>query len=203
VCFTLSYHELAADDGGFLFYLCRTFLIAAVLAMRHSRLLIFSAAISALGLMTILSAVLGQVVPSLISKRTTQVIVAVLFVLFGVRMWLDGMKMTGKEGMEELEEVEEELLDAKRKNDVEMGEMDDDTAAAASATTATTTTTTASDMNIKKSNKSDVSDTSTGSSGDMIDSIKNLMYFIFTPVFIQTFVMTFLAEWGDRSQLAS
>ncbi|KAJ3223820.1 hypothetical protein HK099_000650 [Clydaea vesicula] len=33
--------------------------------------------------------------------------------------------------------------------------------------------------------------------------IHNLLQFLFSPVFIQTFVMTFLAEWGDRSQIAT
>ena len=27
--------------------------------------------------------------------------------------------------------------------------------------------------------------------------------FVFTPVWIQVFVMTFLGEWGDRSQIAT
>lgn len=31
----------------------------------------------------------------------------------------------------------------------------------------------------------------------------NLMNLLFSPVFVQTFVMTFLGEWGDRSQIAT
>jgi len=34
-------------------------------------------------------------------------------------------------------------------------------------------------------------------------SIMNLMNLFFSPVFVQTFVMTFLGEWGDRSQIAT
>ena len=33
--------------------------------------------------------------------------------------------------------------------------------------------------------------------------IMNLMNLLFSPVFVQTFVMTFLGEWGDRSQIAT
>ena len=33
--------------------------------------------------------------------------------------------------------------------------------------------------------------------------IMNLLNLLFSPVFVQTFVMTFLGEWGDRSQIAT
>jgi len=33
--------------------------------------------------------------------------------------------------------------------------------------------------------------------------IMNLMNLLFSPVFVQTFIMTFLGEWGDRSQIAT
>jgi Ca2+/H+ antiporter, TMEM165/GDT1 family len=33
--------------------------------------------------------------------------------------------------------------------------------------------------------------------------ILNLLNLLFSPVFVQTFVMTFLGEWGDRSQIAT
>ena len=48
----------------------KTFLISAVMAIQHSRLLVFSAAMGALLVMTILSALMGVVLPELISKRS-------------------------------------------------------------------------------------------------------------------------------------
>ena len=48
----------------------KTFLIAAVMALQHSRLLVFSAAMAALFIMTVLSAIMGYVLPELFSKRT-------------------------------------------------------------------------------------------------------------------------------------
>ena len=33
--------------------------------------------------------------------------------------------------------------------------------------------------------------------------VLNLLNFLFSPVFVQTFIMTFLGEWGDRSQIAT
>ena len=157
--------------------------------MRNPRLLIFTAALSALGFMTLLSAVLGTLIPSLmISKRATQIAVAVLFVVFGVRMWSEGWGMTGKEGLKELEEVEGELLAESRGSkgaDEEKGgvgyEDSGDKAGLVNGTDG---------ADAVKSSRN-------------MEAFKNLLYLIFTPVFIQTFVMTFLAEWGDRSQLAS
>lgn len=34
-------------------------------------------------------------------------------------------------------------------------------------------------------------------------ALMNLLGLVFSPIFVQTFVMTFLAEWGDRSQIAT
>lgn len=72
----------------------KTFLIAAVMAMQHPRLLIFSAAIAALLVMTVLSALMGQVLPQLISKNYSEIAAAVLFFIFvrhisysGVQTW--------------------------------------------------------------------------------------------------------------------
>jgi Ca2+/H+ antiporter, TMEM165/GDT1 family len=33
--------------------------------------------------------------------------------------------------------------------------------------------------------------------------VLNLLNFLFSPVFVQTFIMMFLGEWGDRSQIAT
>ena len=32
---------------------------------------------------------------------------------------------------------------------------------------------------------------------------RNFLYLIFSAVFLEAFVLTFLAEWGDRSQIAT
>ena len=32
---------------------------------------------------------------------------------------------------------------------------------------------------------------------------RNFLYVIFSAVFLEAFVLTFLAEWGDRSQIAT
>ncbi|KAJ3220005.1 hypothetical protein HDU67_007738 [Dinochytrium kinnereticum] len=147
----------------------KTFFIAAVMAMRNPRLLIFGAAISALALMTVLSAFLGHIVPNLISKQYTQMIAAVLFLIFGVKMLYDGYKMTGNETQQELEEVTHELM-AKEED----AKTDD----------------------LENGGEKPIKD-------DMVTRFQNLLSYLLTPVFVQTFILTFLAEWGDRSQIAT
>ena len=36
-----------------------------------------------------------------------------------------------------------------------------------------------------------------------VDGARNLSSLVFGPVFVQAFVLTFLGEWGDRSQIAT
>ncbi|KAJ3191657.1 hypothetical protein HK101_007521 [Irineochytrium annulatum] len=157
----------------------KTFLISAVMAMRNPRLLIFAAAMSALAVMTVLSAALGHVVPNLISKQYTQFAAACLFVVFGVKMLLEGYKMTGKEGQQELDEVTHELIakeDTEKQDGMERGDGEKDKGGAGASPD--------------------------GKQG-LAAGFVNLINYLFTPVFVQTFVLTFFAEWGDRSQIAS
>ncbi|KAJ3024725.1 UNVERIFIED_CONTAM: karyopherin beta [Siphonaria sp. JEL0065] len=146
----------------------KTFLIAAVMAMTNPRLVIFSAAISALAVMTVLSALFGHFLPNLISKEYTQFAAAALFVVFGVKMLYDGIQMTDNEGQEELDEVTAELV---QKDD---GERDDA---------------------LEKGKEKPDENWATGA--------RNIANLFFSAVWIQTFVLTFLAEWGDRSQIAT
>lgn len=134
----------------------KTFFIAAVLSMRHSRLIVFSGAILALICMTILSTMMGLILPSLMPRQYTHIIGGVLFLYFGIKLIYDSKDMTDAVS-EELEEVEEELGCNNKKNDKDI-EANDDTASSP-----------------KKE--------------------KN--------IFFQAFLLTFLAEWGDRSQIAT
>ncbi|KAH8359160.1 hypothetical protein KR093_004875 [Drosophila rubida] len=110
----------------------KTFFIAAIMAMRHPRLIVFAGAIAALALMTVLSCVFG-LAANFIPKIYTYYISTALFLIFGLKMLYDGYKMKPTDAQEELEEVqstlrkrEDELMrrasrkyedaDAKRKN---------------------------------------------------------------------------------------
>ena len=86
----------------------KTFFIAAIMAMRHSRLVVFTGAISALGLMTVLSVFLGYAT-TVIPRKYTFYISTALFAIFGLKMLKEGYDMDPNEGQEELEEVTAEL----------------------------------------------------------------------------------------------
>lgn len=154
----------------------KTFLIAAIMAMKHSRIVVFAAAFSSLLIMSVLSAFLGHVVPNLIPKEYTDVCAALLFLCFGLRMIYEAYHMEDGEN-DEMMEVEEELKtveDRERANkleELEVGGLE-------------TTTTSSKSQQAK-------------------EGLMNLMQLVFSPVYVQTFVLTFLGEWGDRSQIST
>ena len=86
----------------------KTFFIAAIMAMRHSRTIVFVGAIGALGLMTVLSVFLGYAT-TIIPRKYTFYISTALFAIFGIKMLKEGYDMDPNEGQEELEEVQAEL----------------------------------------------------------------------------------------------
>ncbi|KAJ3404167.1 hypothetical protein HDU80_003214 [Chytriomyces hyalinus] len=161
----------------------KTFLIAAVMAMTNPRLVIFFAAISALGVMTVLSALFGHFLPNVLSKEYTQFAAAGLFIVFGFKMLWDGWHMDDTEGNDELEEVSAELIAKEKEGKDEADRERDDLMEAGGVTAA---------------QKKDLATLDRLKSG-----AQNIANYFFSAVFIQTFVLTFLAEWGDRSQIAT
>eukprot|EP00927_Polykrikos_kofoidii_P071699 TRINITY_DN67937_c0_g1_i1.p1 TRINITY_DN67937_c0_g1~~TRINITY_DN67937_c0_g1_i1.p1 ORF type:complete len:329 (-),score=58.78 TRINITY_DN67937_c0_g1_i1:125-1111(-) len=137
----------------------KTFFIAAILAMRHPQIVIFGGAISALALMTVLSAAIGFALPTVLPRQYTHYAATVLFVYFGVKLLKEGTEMIKKgEGVgpsDELEEVEHSLKD-KNEDDAEVA-----------------------------------------------DIVRCRKQVIPRSVFWQALTLTFLAEWGDRSQIAT
>lgn len=128
-----------------------TFIIAALMAMRHPKSIVLSGALSALFVMTVLSTGLGRIVPNLISRKHTNSAATVLYAFFGLRLlyiaWRSGSKASNKK---EMEEVEEKL-----------------------------------------------------EAGQGKTSFRRLFARFCTPIFLESFILTFLAEWGDRSQIAT
>ncbi|XP_052198573.1 GDT1-like protein 3 [Diospyros lotus] len=128
-----------------------TFIIAALMAMRHPKAIVLSGALSALFVMTVLSTGLGRIVPNLISRKHTNNAATVLYAFFGLRLlyiaWRSGPKASQKK---EMEEVEEKL-----------------------------------------------------ESGQGKTAARRFFSRFCTPIFLESFILTFLAEWGDRSQIAT
>ncbi|KAF9670416.1 hypothetical protein SADUNF_Sadunf13G0066000 [Salix dunnii] len=128
-----------------------TFIIAALMAMRHPKSIVLSGALTALIVMTVLSTGLGRIVPNLISRKHTNSAATILYAFFGLRLlyiaWRSDSKSSQKK---EIEEVEEKL-----------------------------------------------------ESGQGKTSFRRFFSRFCTPIFLESFILTFLAEWGDRSQIAT
>jgi Ca2+/H+ antiporter, TMEM165/GDT1 family len=131
----------------------RTFFIAAIMAMRHPRIVVWSGAISALAFMTLFSAIFGLAAVAFLPPWLVNWIVVFLMFYFGVGMIREGFKKDGS-NFEEMEEVKEE-----------MGENDDAIIF--------------DEFEKRQRRKSN------------------------RKVFFEACTLTFLAEWGDRSQMAT
>jgi Ca2+/H+ antiporter, TMEM165/GDT1 family len=126
----------------------KTFFIAMILAMHHSRRLVFTGVVAALAAMTILSVMFGQAV-SRLPEVYIHYAVIILFFAFGIKLLYQASKMTAaaKAGMiEEIEEAKEAVEKA--------------------------------DLHLSK---------------------RKTPFSIIT----EAFVLTFMAEWGDRTQIAT
>ncbi|GAB5353463.1 hypothetical protein AAMO2058_000038100 [Amorphochlora amoebiformis] len=136
----------------------KTFFIAAIMAMKHNRTMVYTGAVGALALMTVLSVGIGFALPNLLPKRYTHYAAVALFAYFGYKLLYEAYEMHNKpkEKNEELEEVE-----------IELGK--------------------------KESNKKEPPKT----------FFQRNFQRLVPVVFGQAFALTFLAEWGDRSQIAT
>lgn len=188
----------------------KTFLIAALMAMKHPRLVVFSAAFTALIGMTILSAILGHAVPQLIPKRFVNFAAAGLFLVFGVKMLREGYWMRSEQGVsEEMREVEMEMEEkellarkmGRRRSSIspyimESGRVDSRKTRSNTRLPAPPDSPPSPDS--RSPSPSERSSISSGLAG-----INNLCSLLLSPAWVQTFIMTFLGEWGDRSQIAT
>ncbi|XP_012940435.1 transmembrane protein 165 [Aplysia californica] len=144
----------------------KTFFIAAIMAMTHSRLTVLLGALSALGIMTILSALVGYAT-TVIPRALTFYVSSALFAIFGLKMLREGWNMSEDEGQEEYEEVQADL---KRRED---------------------------ELEKQSTPVQDLE------SGVIRTPGRRFLVGILSTVFLQALTMTFLAEWGDRSQIAT
>lgn len=130
-----------------------TFIIAAVMSMRHPKFTVLAGALTALYFMTVLSAFLGVVLPNLISQETVHSCATLLYCFFGMRLIWVGTRGDEENKEEEFEEVENALKES----------------------------------------------TTQGQRSFVRRTFSKLC----TPIFLEALLLTFLAEWGDRSQIAT
>ena len=141
--------------------------------MRQSKLVVFSGAFASLAVMSVLSALLGVMFPSLLPRSITNLLAAGLFCVFGLKMLKDGLAMKG-------DEIQDEWQEAQR-------EIDDEGA----------------DSHPLESLEQGRAPSSYKMQSTLKEGTRNLCGLCFSPVFAQAFVLTFLGEWGDRSQIAT
>ncbi|XP_074603675.1 putative divalent cation/proton antiporter TMEM165 isoform X2 [Brevipalpus obovatus] len=164
----------------------KTFFISAIMAMRNNRLTVFLAANSALVLMTVLSVCLGMAT-SIIPQNFIHYISTILFLAFGIKMLFDALKMADDEGKEEFEEVQNTLS---KKNLAESTSPAGDAEFNGSVVT-------------PSSEDPETGIIRSAGSASFGTLIKRRFMHIFSLVFIETFTMTLVAEWGDRSQITT
>jgi Ca2+/H+ antiporter, TMEM165/GDT1 family len=188
----------------------KTFLVACLMAMRHPRMLVFTSAFSALVTMTVLSALLGHAVPTLIPKSITNFAASALFLVFGVKMLLEARKMSPDEGVsEEMKEVEMELEEKEHQQARRMSRRHSSITpyvleSGRGGGIRQSTGRLPSPPDSPSSNSSrEVSPSRRKFLSNTFAGINNLFSLLLSPAWVQTFVMTFLGEWGDRSQIAT
>lgn len=130
----------------------KTFFIAVILSMKHNHRTVFSSVLAALAAMTVLSVLLGKAV-SLLPKIYTHYGAIALFVIFGVKLIVDALRMPANASQDVVKEAEEAVEDQEP--------------------------------------------VTTKFLGNFWQRYPEL------GIWVQAFVMTFLAEWGDRTQIST
>lgn len=184
----------------------KTFFIAAVLSMKQDRGAVFGGAILALILMTVLSTLMGLILPQFLDRRYTHLLAGVLFGYFGLRLLYESRSMASHKVSEELEEVEEELLRQKNKKGEDNSERGTD-----DSNTEEDTSFRDVEMARKRSNGTSAANQQNNNQfsapkrhrkkkqqGHRHHSKRP-----FHVLLLQSFTLTFVAEWGDRSQIAT
>lgn len=160
----------------------KTFFIAAILAMKNSRLVVFVASMLALGIMTILASVMGvatTVIPRVYIHYTS----VILFVLFGLKMLKEGYDMSPEEAKEELESVQSTI------------EKKDQSAPQANGF--------GQNLSCYSSEDPETGVIKSIPEVPLRTKVKRRFLVFVSLAFIETFTMIFLAEWGDRSQIST
>ncbi|CAB4285562.1 unnamed protein product [Prunus armeniaca] len=153
-----------------------TFIIAALMAMRHPRSIVLSGALTALVIMTVLSTGLGRIVPNLISRKHTNSAATVLYLFLGcVYFTLLGDQIQNLPRRKKWKKYQIYLFSFTSVIPAEecestrcLGEVEEKL-----------------------------------ESGQGKTTFRRFFSRFCTPIFLESFILTFLAEWGDRSQIAT
>ncbi|KAG6738575.1 hypothetical protein POTOM_058195 [Populus tomentosa] len=187
-----------------------TFIIAALMAMRHPKSTVLSGALTALIVMTVLSTGLGRIVPNLISrKHTNSAATGTYYSSFTIAAislkskWeiveLDGARMPSRHSMKKC--VINILLNMKTNNCI------------LSTCSSLCIFWPAATLHCLEIGFKIITEKRNGRSISLVEekleagqgktSFRRYFSRFCTPIFLESFILTFLAEWGDRSQIAT
>jgi len=163
----------------------KTFFIAAIMAMRYNRVAVLCGALAALFIMTFISVVFGYIVPTILPPAATHIVITILFFSFGFKLLWEAYHEEGGEENEEEKEVEIELNQLHNKLvQPTMPKHQEPTI----------------EYNENEGLKSTQVDLEATRPEDCVKSIEKVASKL---VFWQALSMTFLGEWGDRSQFTT
>jgi len=175
----------------------KTFFIAAIMAMRYNRIAVLCGALLALFLMTGISTAFGQLVTALVPAFYTHVLTTLLFFFFGFKLLWDAYHDEGTENNEksevelELNQLHTKMMEKKSKNSMTENENDSKKQSAKD------------DNEEQRSLKTEAStpiDIEANGKGTCVNQIEKVASKL---VFWQALTLTFLGEWGDRSQIST
>ena len=183
----------------------KTFFIAAVLSMKQDRRCIFGGAILALILMTILSTLMGLLLPQFLDRKYTHLLAGALFGYFGVKLVYDSRSMASHKVSEELDEVEEELLHQNKKSDAmdDSCTSDNNSEEELAGGKVDVENPMRNRSNAFSSPNSSKQNSSVGNTSVKKKHKKKHRKQQWHMILLQSFTLTFVAEWGDRSQIAT
>jgi len=175
----------------------KTFFIAAIMAMRYNRMAVLCGAILALFLMTGISTLFGAVVTTLVPAIYTHIITTLLFLFFGVKLLYDAYHDEGGENNEksevelELNQLHTKLIeknpigsepDKEGRKTVDNDDKEEEL------------------VTLKEPAKIHDRAIDIESAGSCVNHIEKVASKL---VFWQALTLTFLGEWGDRSQIST
>ncbi|EKD02828.1 hypothetical protein A1Q2_02903 [Trichosporon asahii var. asahii CBS 8904] len=199
------------------------------MASRHSRTVVFAGAFASLVVMSVLSAALGKVILGFIPKVWTLWAAAVLFLVFGIKMAQEAREMQASHLQDEMREVEEELEEDTAEHDpnsVQLENLEEgrarplenslsapsrDGSPAPGRTHRSSSRSRTRSLSPSRRMRPSIS-LGAGVGPLKIkeetmlawrDTARNALEMMTNPVFAQAFALTFLGEWGDRSQITT
>lgn len=154
--------------------------------------------------------------PTLLPKSLTTFLASLLFFVFGAKMLKEGLAMSGDEMGEEWEEAKREIEEEEEEEE-EQHELQQHTKRNESLDLeagAENGTVNGHYPNIspypsttnhkrKRSHANASASVKASFTNTLKEGSRNLCGLCFSPVFAQAFILTFLGEWGDRSQIAT